>query len=180
MPPDSRTLHVPHPPHRRLRPAIILLESRLLLCVPGEEQSTNLGTFAAIDQQLAHHVHHGHAVGALPAVEADAVVARAAVALTDIPALPSRPATPAKLYLDFDGDLTPAWGQYAPAATPAYDTDNDPLTFSDGELASIREIWARVSEKYSPFNLDITTQDPGTLADRQTLKVVIGGSGSWF
>ena len=36
-----------------------------------------------------------------------------------------------------------------------------------------------MAEAYSPFDVDVTTQDPGNRDDFQTLAVVIGGSGSW-
>ncbi|HYE19358.1 MAG TPA: fibronectin type III domain-containing protein [Tepidisphaeraceae bacterium] len=100
--------------------------------------------------------------------------------LTAIPALSSRPGAPAKLYLDFNGDSTAAWGSYRPGTTPAYDIDGNATTFSDAEIARVREIWARVSEKYSPFNVNVTTVDPGALADRVAIKIVIGGTGPWL
>ncbi|MEZ0267303.1 MAG: fibronectin type III domain-containing protein [Phycisphaerae bacterium] len=100
--------------------------------------------------------------------------------LTAIPALSSRPGATAKLYLDFNGDYTSAWGSYRPGTTPAYDIDGNATTFSDAEIARIREIWARVSEKYSPFNVNVTTVDPGALADRVAVKVVVGGTGPWL
>lgn len=99
--------------------------------------------------------------------------------LSSVPALDSNPGAPAKLYLDFKGDPATTWGSYSVPATPAYTTDSDPTTFSDAELANIREIWARVSEKYSPFNIDVTTVDPGTYPDKVAYKSVIGGGGSW-
>src|SRR5258708_26098028 len=71
-------------------------------------------------------------------------------ALSSIPALSSRPSASAKIYLDFDGASAQSWGSYNVTTTPAYDQDGDPTTFSSGELASINEIWQRVSEKFSP------------------------------
>jgi hypothetical protein len=113
--------------------------------------------------------------------------------LSAIPALHSDPAAAAKLYLDFDGHFESTWGGwYDPVlgthwggwenvTTPAYDTDGDPTTFSDGELAAIREIWARVAEDYAPFNLDVTTVDPGNFADRVGMRIAIGGSSmDWY
>ena len=46
-------------------------------------------------------------------------------------------------------------------------------------MAAIQEIWARVSEKYSPFNIDVTTVAPTSLVHGQNLEVVIGGTGTW-
>jgi hypothetical protein len=100
--------------------------------------------------------------------------------LSAIPALDSRASAAAKIYLDFNGDTSATWGSYRPGTTPAYDTDGDATTFSDTELANIRDIFNRVAEKYAPFNIDVTTVDPGTYANRVAVHVVIGGSGSWL
>jgi hypothetical protein len=100
-------------------------------------------------------------------------------ALSAIPGLSSRSSAFAKLYLDFDGDTTTSWGTYSPGTTPAYDADGNASSFNETELANITEIWQRVAEKYSPFNLDVTTIDPGNLNDNQTLHIVIGGNGAW-
>jgi hypothetical protein len=120
-----------------------------------------------------------------------ALAAFAAPARADliVPAYSSRPAASVKLFLDFDGDFTAEWGQlsgnidaprYHPGATPAYDLDGDTASFSAAELEMIQKVWARVAEKYSPFNLDVTTVDPGNINNLQTLKAVIGGSGAWL
>jgi hypothetical protein len=94
-----------------------------------------------------------------------------------VPAFSSLPSAAAKLYLDFDGDVTPTWQDYSPGTTPAYDLDSDPTTFFDAELFRIQEIWTRVSEMYSPFNIDVTTVNPGNLNNNQTMRIVIGGDG---
>jgi hypothetical protein len=91
-----------------------------------------------------------------------------------IPTLSSRPGATAKLCLDFDGDPS-AQGQ----VTPAFDTNGDVNVLTQGEVDAIYEIWARVSEIYSPFNLDVTTIDPGNRADKKTMQIVIGGDGAW-
>ena len=109
----------------------------------------------------------------------NAMSAAATYPLSSLPSLSSNPTATAKLFLDFDGDPARNWGGYSVPATPAYDTDGNPSTFSDGELAAIQEIWARVAEKYSPFNIDVTTIDPLTYANRVALQVVIGGDGAW-
>jgi hypothetical protein len=110
-------------------------------------------------------------------------------------ALHSRPGATKRIYLDFDGHVTTglAWNsQYtagAPIVSPAYDTDGNPAAFSADELASMRAIWERVAEDYSPFDVDVTTQDPGIEALRKTstrdveygVRVVIGGSSDdWY
>jgi hypothetical protein len=95
----------------------------------------------------------------------------------DVPAYHSLPGAFAAIYLDFDGDFTPSWHGYEPGLTPAYSTDADATSFSAQELTNVHEIWSRVSEKFSPFNLNVTTVDPGDRDDRKTLHVVIGGDG---
>jgi hypothetical protein len=101
----------------------------------------------------------------------------ATFSLGSIPAYNSYPGASATIYLDFDGDFTPTWGTYHPGTTPAYDTDGDPTSFSQEELDNIYQIWSGVSEMFSPFNINITTVDPGTLVDRVSMRVVIGGDG---
>ncbi len=96
-----------------------------------------------------------------------------------VPVLNSLPGAHVKLYLDFDGDVTPQWQGYAPGTTPAYSIDADPATFSTQELINIEQIFSRVSEKFSPFSINVTTVDPGNLNDLETVQVVIGGSGQW-
>jgi hypothetical protein len=91
----------------------------------------------------------------------------------------SLPDAPVSLYLDFLGDDTPSWSGFSPGVTPAFDTDGDPTTFSDNELLLIDRIWARVSEMFSPFNIDVTTTDPGPDRAEQTMRVVVGGDGAW-
>jgi len=108
-----------------------------------------------------------------------ATLSAATYALNAVPAFNSNPAAKAQLYLDFDGEPAGTWGFYNLPATPAYDQDSSPTSFSDGELASIRQIWARVAEKYSPFNVNVTTVNPGSFLNGQALRVVIGGTGTW-
>jgi hypothetical protein len=156
-------------------PAEVLpLESRRLFCAEhlgGLLDGDDFGTFPAISTNQDLNVTGGSLAAAaiLPTVSLDSV-----------PALDSRLGAAAKLYLDFTGDVTPLWVDESPGVTPAYDQDGDSTSFSSGELASIRDIWARVSEKYSPFNIDVTTVNPGTFLNRAALKVVIGGDGAWL
>ena len=100
-----------------------------------------------------------------------------------VPALQSLPTAPATLYLDFDGHYETIWGGFQSVTTPAYDRDGAPTDFSPAERDYIREIWSRVAEDYSPFNINVTTIDPGNwaTADRESLRVAIGGSADdWF
>lgn len=100
--------------------------------------------------------------------------------LSSIPNLHSRPGATAKFFLDFDGNFDPVWGAYSNITTPVYDRDGDAATFSDSELSTIQEIWQRVSEDFAPFNVDVTTQDPGNFSNNVGLRAAIGGNGSWY
>jgi hypothetical protein len=44
---------------------------------------------------------------------------------------------------------------------PAYDVDGDTSTFSDDELQNIIDTWSAVAEDYSPFAVNVSTQEPG-------------------
>lgn len=105
---------------------------------------------------------------------------KSATATASIPALNSDADATAQLFLDFNGAPATSWGNMTSAITPAYDTDGDPSTFTAGELTNISQIWSRVSEIYSPFNINVTTVDPGNLTDHITTRVVIGGDGAWY
>jgi hypothetical protein len=92
--------------------------------------------------------------------------------------LHSRPGSSRTVYLDFDGEQITgtAWndntqfGTITPASffAVAADFDGNPGTFSDFELHVIQNIWQRVSEDYSVFDVDVTTQDPGVAAIDRT------------
>ena len=79
--------------------------------------------------------------------------------------LHSRPGSPRVIYLDFDGHMVAdtAWNAKTggPCYADAYDSDGAPGTFSQAELTAISGVWARVAEDYAPFDVDVTTVDPG-------------------
>src|SRR5690606_22568600 len=47
---------------------------------------------------------------------------------------------------------------------PAFSLDHDRTRFSADERAVIHEIWERVAEDFAPFDVDVTTRDPGRAA----------------
>ena len=106
-----------------------------------------------------------------------------AQALT-VPAYNSLPSATAKLFLDFDGvDFgNTIWGSSGqkPGKRPAYDIDGNPNAFSSAELSNIFEIWSRVTEAYSPYNINVTTVDPGNYNWRESAHVVISGGSDWY
>ena len=103
-------------------------------------------------------------------------------ALSALPILHSNPTAQAKLFIDFNGNAAMSdWLGFQVTQTGAYDTDGNKNDFSTSELADINEIWQRVSEAYSPFNIDVTTQDPGNRDNRRTVQILVGGSvDDWF
>jgi subtilisin-like proprotein convertase family protein len=80
--------------------------------------------------------------------------------------LHSLPGATKVIYLDFDGHTTTGTRWNATNGptiiTPVYSIDSIRTTnFSAQELVNIREIWERVAEDFRPFNVDVTTEDPG-------------------
>ena len=99
-------------------------------------------------------------------------------ALTTVPlaanvfALESRPTSPRVIYLDFDGHVSsdPGWASVGAPATitsAPFDIDGVP-GFSEAEQAVIFEVWQRVSEDFVPFDVNVTTVDPGVEALSKT------------
>jgi hypothetical protein len=109
-----------------------------------------------------------------------------------IPQLSSRPGAGYTLYLNFAGfNYSGTWYGATPGVTPAYTVDSDP-NFSVAELTHIRTVWSRAAEKYSAFDVNVTTTDPAaaglTDAQRQAfydnqprmMHTVVGGTGTWW
>ncbi|MFO0846128.1 MAG: Ig-like domain-containing protein [Gemmataceae bacterium] len=97
--------------------------------------------------------------------------------------LHSNPAAKHTVYLDFDGHTTgnvqgTSWDNLT---SPAWDLSGNGAAFTTTELQVIQKVWARVAEDFAPFNIDVTTQDPGVDAlvksgstdDRWGIRVVI-------
>lgn len=83
--------------------------------------------------------------------------------------LHSKPGSNRVIFLDFDGYVITgtAWNASQgvdPVNVTAYDTDGNPGVFSTAEQAVVTETWQRVAEDYAPFDVDVTTQDPGAAA----------------
>lgn len=64
--------------------------------------------------------------------------------------LHSRPGSTRSLYLNFVGS----------GSNPAFSLDTVPSTFNETEQVLIQKAWQRVSEDYSPFDVDVTTEAP--------------------
>jgi hypothetical protein len=87
--------------------------------------------------------------------------------------LHSRPGSQRTIYLDFDGATVSgtAWNSNKGAPNtlyPPFDTDGSPSTFGTAERDLVQSVWQRVSEDYAPFDIDVTTQDPGVNALTRT------------
>ncbi|MFO1512998.1 MAG: autotransporter-associated beta strand repeat-containing protein [Verrucomicrobiota bacterium] len=108
--------------------------------------------------------------------------------------LHSRPGANRVIFLDFDGHdaSTTVWDYSggaignAPIARP-FDIDGNPNAFGAAERQRIQYIWSRVAEDYLQYEIDVTTEDPGVDALKNTgtgrygVRVVIGGdSADWF
>lgn len=113
--------------------------------------------------------------------------------LTETFALHSNPGAKHTIYLDFDGHTTSGtlWNTFYTAgsnitSTPySFEGGSD---FSTSELQRIQSIWARVAEDFMPFDVNVTTEDPGTAALEKSgssdtswgVRVVIGGNHGWY
>lgn len=107
--------------------------------------------------------------------------------------LHSKPNANHTAYLDFDGHVTSGtdWNQGftggSDIVTNPWSLDGDRNTFTNAELATIQNIWARVAEDFAPFDVNITTEEPpiddlirSPGADsRWGIRVVIGDN-NWF
>ncbi len=99
--------------------------------------------------------------------------------------LHSRPGSKRVIFLDFDGDTITdsAWNKSygEPIVAKPYDLDGDTSSFSSSEMDRVQNVWLLVSEDFAPFDVDVTTEDPGQDAitrssnsdDRYGTKVVM-------
>ena len=83
--------------------------------------------------------------------------------------------------MDFDGHAE--WhgifgdNTYLLIEQPSFSMDDNPWRFSPAEQEAIKSIWATVAEDYAPFNVNVTTKDPGDISSNShNLRVVIGGT----
>jgi hypothetical protein len=90
-----------------------------------------------------------------------------------VPQFSSLPGADHTILLDYDGQAvenTP-WNNYYNQTTlvaPAYNIDGDATSFSATELSRIEESWKRVAEDFAPFNVNVTTVDPGVESLRKS------------
>lgn len=96
---------------------------------------------------------------------------RAVAPLTDTFELASRPGADLTIYLDVDGQEVAgtAWNIGPTLSTPdaihpAWDPAHNGASFKDDERLKVQEVWARVAEDFAPFDVNVTTKDPGDAA----------------
>lgn len=82
--------------------------------------------------------------------------------------LHSKPGSSKVIYLDFDGEVISgtAWNTNYGVSTnyqPGLALYSDP-SFNNAEMDAVQGIFQRVAEDYAPFDVDVTTQDPGVAA----------------
>ena len=165
----------------RCKPQLETLEARHLMTA---ENGIDWGALSTSGGCMCP-ICTGQGINSLAAAEAISGAASgpalAGSPLSSLPQLSSNSGATAKLFLDFNGSTTATWGSYSNIVTKVYDTDGDQTTFSASELNSITDIWRRVSEDYAPFNIDVTTIDPGNSTNGVTARIAIGGNYSdWF
>ncbi|MCK5665003.1 MAG: hypothetical protein KAI17_16035, partial [Thiotrichaceae bacterium] len=83
--------------------------------------------------------------------------------------LHSKPCAANVVYLDFTGHFLTgtAWNNNSDGTTTDYqalpfDKDGDTTIFSDLERSDIAEIWHRIAEDFTAFNIDVTTEEPAS------------------
>ncbi len=78
--------------------------------------------------------------------------------------LESNPTATKTIYLDFDGhhSVNNSWDH--DIEFPAFNTSGSPTTFSNTELVEIQQQFQNIAEDFFPFDVNVTTKDPGTAA----------------
>ena len=103
-----------------------------------------------------------------------------------VPTYSSKPDAPATLYLDFNGHNEAVWGNGQPgetyynAETPVLElfrgTSQEDFSNSNSiEVRVIKEIWQAVAEKFAPFNVNVTTVNPGDFSHGKARRLAVGG-----
>lgn len=101
--------------------------------------------------------------------------------------LHSNPGASKVIYMDFDGHIAPEWDDFV---YDSFDLDGNPNSFSIAEKRMIRQSWQSLAEDFLPFDVDITTEDPGVDALEKSgpgdtewgIRAVVSdteGSGGW-
>ena len=82
--------------------------------------------------------------------------------------LESNPGAEKTILLDFDGHHSRNNWWNHDIVFPSFDRDGDSSTFSDSELIEIQKQFQNVAEDFLPFDVNVTTLDPGVEALRKS------------
>ena len=109
--------------------------------------------------------------------------------------LHSRPGAPWTIVLDFTGHTLrsgTAWRYVnrrgdTPINVPRWSLDSDRSSFSNTELSAIVGMWRQVAEHFSPWDIDVTTEEPPGSDDAadaslvgRGVRVAIGPNDGWM
>lgn len=142
----------------------LTLLSETSLIAEGESSLPAMGFMPAVPDDLAARLREQAAnSGNTSGVGAGSANL---IPLTDVFLLHSRPSATKTIFLDFDGftAVGTSWNRSSNITTivsPAYDPAGNGPGFTNGELADIRDVWHRVAADFSPFDVNVTTEDPG-------------------
>ena len=97
-----------------------------------------------------------------------AIAADPDIPLEDFLNLESNPGASKTIYMDFDGhqSVNDGWGHNI--TFPPYNTAGGTGTFTDQEKSDIIQHWREVVEDFAPYDVNVTTKDPGSAALRRT------------
>lgn len=103
--------------------------------------------------------------------------------LDDTFALHSRPGASRTIFIDVDGAriASSAWNivkLLLEGTHPAWDPDHDGAAFNADERALVQDVWRRVAEDFAPYDVDVTTEDPGDLDGRGVRALVTPSQGA--
>lgn len=82
--------------------------------------------------------------------------------------LASNPSATKVIYLDYDGHHSVGNWWNHDIVFPSFDTNGDTSSFSNAELSQIQKQFLHVAEDFLPFDVNVTTIDPGVEALRKS------------
>ena len=108
-------------------------------------------------------------LGAAVGTSLPAAAAPAPAPAPSIPTVPeaftlhSYPGAEYTIFLDFDGaTVNPElWTKYIPDELPGWSPAADGSSWGPDELAFVEDAWAMLADRFSPWVVDVTTEDPG-------------------
>lgn len=106
--------------------------------------------------------------------------------------LASKPGATRTIYIDATGHRTEgtrwnAYSNFAPIDSKPFDLGGDGSVWDGDELALLWKVWRVVAEDFAPFDVNVTTQDPGVAAlqkssdtdDAYGIRVVVSPT-NWY